>query len=191
VSGNAQAEALPLRSAIRLRRLPDTLLLGAAFGSPSSLGQGDMDKQRRRLYRAAALVLCALSGLLVLALIANWARTHNRLEIKSQQATTEKPIKAGQTLEASPTSRLSAGSAAASVAEADHSAMVTIFRGGTLSSIDASDSAESMARRGVTIFAGSRTIVVMPEEMAVLPGAALATGAGAGMSGGTVALSPR
>jgi hypothetical protein len=140
VSGNAQAEALPLRSAIRLRRLPDTLLLGAAFGSPSSLGQGDMDKQRRRLYRAAALVLCALSGLLVLALIANWARTHNRLEIKSQQATTEKPIKAGQTLEAS---RLSAGSAAASVAEADNGAMVTIFRGGTLSSIDASDSAES------------------------------------------------
>lgn len=136
-----------------------------------------MDNQRRRIYFAAGILLCALSGLLVVVLIANWARSHNNPAIKSQSSSAV-PL-------------LPAGSAAPRSAQTDDGPIVTIFRGGKPPTIvpGSPESAASLTD-GVTIFAGTR-IVVVPQQTAELPGAALAIGAGAGMSGGTVALSTR
>jgi hypothetical protein len=66
---------------------------------------------------------------------------------------------------------------------------VTIFRGGIPPTIVPGSIAPGTAEIGsVTIYAGTRSVVVMPQQMTELPGAPLPIGAGAGMGAGTITL---
>jgi hypothetical protein len=130
---------------------------------------------------------------LLVALIANWALSHNNPEIKSQSASAEMTIKAGRRLgNELGTSPLPTGSAAPSSAQTDDGSVVTIFRGGRPPTIVPSSPGAAESDIGsVIIIAGSRIIVVTPQQTAGLPSAAPAIGAGAGMSAGLIALPTR
>ena len=51
-----------------------------------------MDTEPSWISLTAGTLLCAFSGLLLLVLIANWARTHNNAEIQSDTVSAEMPI---------------------------------------------------------------------------------------------------
>jgi len=84
------------------------------------------------------------------------------------------------------------GSAVPSFAQTDNVPIVTIFRGGTPPAIvPASPESTASVTGAVTIFAGTRIVVLTPQQTSELPGAALPIGAAAGMSAGTIALPTR
>jgi len=152
-----------------------------------------MDSKHRRIYLATGMLLCTLFAILLVALIANWAGSRNSPETKSQLASTEMPVKAiGSLGNELATPLLSAGSTTPSSAHTHNDPVVTIFRGGRPATIVFSSPGAAESDTGsVTIVAGSRIVVVTPQQTAALPSAAPAIGAGAGITGGTIALPTR
>jgi len=85
-------------------------------------------------------------------------------------------------------SLLTLGSAAPSFAQSDNGSVVVIFRGGTTpTTMTNSRRLAAPATNGVTVMTGTPIVRATPQQTSELPGAALATGNGANANAGLAA----